>query len=169
MQWGSTFAQRAIAPGSRYPVTIYQQDRPAAGYTGGLTYQRQWNRARVRALPGQPGHGRQRGDPLPLSSVRFSPKLDDVHSAPAGRLFDIPLEVRRQPNAPAGGLRRVTVQVSYDDGTTWRPAFVRGSGSHRIATVRHPSTAGFASLKVSAADTTGETVTQTVIRAYAID
>lgn len=105
---------------------------------------------------------------LPLSVVRFSPKLDDLNSAPAGRLFDIPLDVQRQPGAPAGRLRRVTVQVSYDDGTTWQPALVRGSGSHRVATVRHPSTAGYASLRVSATDTTGETVTQAVIRAYAV-
>jgi len=105
---------------------------------------------------------------LPLSVVRFSPNLDELNSAPAGRFFDIPLDVQPQPGAPAGRPWWVTVQVSYDDGATWHPAFVRGTGSHRVATVRHPSGAGYASLRVSAADTTGETVTQTVIRAYAV-
>ena len=262
LQWSSTFAQRTIPAGSSYPVTIYQQERPAAGYTGGLTYQRQWNRAvfgpslanpttaanwATRSgdvitagipmyadgngvagvstlatahlalyrngtllgevntptgkftVPADPATYRLTAtvtraaphnlstsvtgswtfrsqhvtgdDPrrLPLSVVRFSPELDDLNSAPAGQLFDIPLDVQRQPNAPAGRLRWVTVQVSYDDGTTWHPALGRGSGSHRIATVRHPATAGYASLRVSATDTTGESVTQTVIRAYAID
>jgi hypothetical protein len=40
---------------------------------------------------------------------------------------------------------------------------------HRIARVTHPAGAGFVSLRVNATDTTGHTVTQTVIRAYAID
>src|SRR5258705_6310631 len=43
--WSSIFDQRAIPAGSTNPVVIYQQNRPPAGYTGGLTYQRQWNRA----------------------------------------------------------------------------------------------------------------------------
>jgi hypothetical protein len=261
MQWGTAFAQRAIPVGSTYPVAIYQQDRPAARYAGGRTYQRPWNRAVFGPSLANPpaaanwvtrsgdvitagipmyadGNGVAgvsalgtahlalyrnnkllgevsgptgqftvpagqatyrlaatvtRAAPhtlstsvteswtfrsrhvtgsiprrLPVSVVRFSPKLDDLNSAPAGRLFDIPLEVQRQPDAPAGRPRRVTVQVSYDDGATWHPAIVRGSGGHRVATVRHPSTAGYASLRVSVADATGGTVTQTVIRAYAI-
>jgi hypothetical protein len=103
-----------------------------------------------------------------LSTVRLSPHLDDVNAAPAGRAFDIPLDVQRQPDAPAGRTRWVTLEVSYDDGTTWHPALVRGSGNHRVATVRQPSATGYASLRVRAGDTAGDTVTQTVIRAYAL-
>jgi hypothetical protein len=261
MLWSSTFYQRAIPAGSTNPVVIYQQNRPPTAYTGGPTYQRQWNRAVfgpslanpaaaanwvtrtgdvitagvpmyadgngiagvstlatahlalyrdgtligevntptgqftvpadeatyrlaatvTRAAPHTLSTGvteswtfRSRhvtGETprrLPLSTVQLSPQLDDLNAAPAGRAFDIPLDVQRQPGAPAGRTRSVTLEVSYDDGTTWHPALVRGSGDHRIATVRHPSAAGYASLRVRAVDTTGNTVTQTVIRAYAL-
>jgi hypothetical protein len=105
---------------------------------------------------------------LPLSTVQFSPRLDAANSAPGGRLFDIPLTVGRQPGSAAGAVRSLRVEVSFDDGHTWRPARVRGSGDHRIATVLNPRGAGFASLRATAADTKGNTVTQTVIRAYAV-
>ncbi len=106
---------------------------------------------------------------LPLSTVRLSPRLDDRNTAPAGRAFDVPLTVERQKNSAATRNKVLRAEVSYDDGRTWRAAAVRGSGDHRIARVTHPAGAGFVSLRVNATDTTGHTVTQTVIRAYAID
>ncbi|MGX6604268.1 S8 family serine peptidase [Micromonosporaceae bacterium Da 78-11] len=105
---------------------------------------------------------------LPLSTVRFSPKLDDLGTAPAGRRFELPVTFEHQPGSGAGKLRSIKVEVSYDDGKRWQAAEVRGSGDHRTATVRHPRADGFASLRVTATDTKGNTVTSTVIRAYAI-
>jgi subtilisin family serine protease len=101
---------------------------------------------------------------LPLSTVRFSPRAD----APSGRRFAIPVTFERQPGSAAGRLRSIRVQVSYDDGRTWRTAELHGSGDSRVATVQHPRGSGFASLRVTAQDTKGNTVTQTSIRAYAI-
>ncbi|MET7750141.1 S8 family serine peptidase [Micromonospora sp. NPDC005367] len=105
---------------------------------------------------------------LPLSTVRLSPPLDELNAAPAGRRFDIPLTVERQPGASIGRTKRMSVEVSYDDGQTWRRAVVTGSGDHRVVKVSHPKAAGFVSLRVQADDVAGNTVTQTVIRAYAI-
>jgi subtilisin family serine protease len=99
--------------------------------------------------------------PLPLLTVRMSPTLDDHNTAPAGRPYAIPLTA----SAPLSALG---AEVSYDDGHTWQPAPVRGSGTARTATVRHPATAGFVSLRIHARDRAGDEVTQTVIRAYAI-
>ncbi|MFF5077600.1 S8 family serine peptidase [Actinoplanes sp. NPDC000266] len=98
--------------------------------------------------------------PLPLLSVRMSPALNLGNSAPRGRRFGVPLKL----NSPAG----VTAQVSYDDGRTWKPATVTGHGTNHTAWVRHPLSAGFASLRVSARTSAGDTVEQTVIRAYRI-
>jgi subtilisin family serine protease len=103
--------------------------------------------------------------PLSLSTVRISPRLDDRNAAPAGRRFDIPLTVEHQAT---GRARVVTAEVSYDDGQTWQRATVRGGGDHRVVTVRHPRSAGFVSLRVHAAGAAGNSVTQTVIRAYAL-
>ncbi|GIM95488.1 S8 family serine peptidase [Paractinoplanes toevensis] len=112
-----------------------------------------------------PAEGYQR---LALSTVRFSPNLDDHNAATAGRRFEIPVTVEQQPGSTAGTAKSVKVEVSYDDGKTWQRADVRGSGNHRVATVHHPRGAGFASLRVASTDTKGNTVSQTVIRAYAL-
>ncbi|WP_433381732.1 S8 family serine peptidase [Actinoplanes sp. CA-142083] len=105
---------------------------------------------------------------LPVSTVRFSPRLDDRNTAPAGCRYEIPVTVERQPGSSAGQVRSLRVEVSFDDGKTWKPASLRGSGDHRVATVQHPRGAAFASLRASSADTKGNTVTETVIRAYAL-
>jgi subtilisin family serine protease len=105
---------------------------------------------------------------LPLSTVRFSPRLDDRNAAPAGRAFTVPVTVERQKGSAATRNRVLGAEVSYDDGRTWRPAAVSGSGDRRTLRVTHPAGTGFVSLRVNATDTAGNTVTQTVIRAYAI-
>ncbi|MEV4244347.1 S8 family serine peptidase [Streptosporangium canum] len=98
--------------------------------------------------------------PLPISVVRFSPDLDARNSAPGGRPYGVPVSVRSADGA--GRPRDLTVEVSYDDGATWSPAPVlRGQ-----AMVRHPAGEGHVSLRTRSADTAGNTVEQTVIRAY---
>jgi hypothetical protein len=60
------------------------------------------------------------------------------------------------------------VQVSYDDGATWRPVPVLGTGLERTALVFHPRGDGFVSLRASAVDSNGNAVEQTIIHAYAL-
>ena len=105
---------------------------------------------------------------LPLRSVRLHPALNSRNTAPKGHTFAIPLTVECQVGAAPATVTAVTVDVSYDDGRTWKPAAVTGSGAHRTATVSHPGAAGFASLRATVRDSAGGTVTQTVIRAYRI-
>nr|WP_223256434.1 S8 family serine peptidase [Micromonospora endophytica] len=110
-----------------------------------------------------------RGDefvPLPASVIRFTPKLDAQHSAPAGRSFVIPVTVERQPGAPAARTASLTVEVSYDGGRNWQRAKVKKSGGGWQATVQHPRGTGHVSLRASAEDTAGNTVTQRTIQAY---
>ncbi|MFI7597717.1 S8 family serine peptidase [Actinoplanes sp. NPDC049681] len=99
-----------------------------------------------------------------VSTVRFHPALDEHNSAPAGRVLAVPVTVDRQV---ATQVRTVSVQASFDDGRTWRAVPVRGAGAHRVAAIRHPARAGYVSLRATATTGAG-TVTQTVIRAYAI-
>jgi subtilisin family serine protease len=103
---------------------------------------------------------------LPLSVVRFAPRLDADDAAPAGRAFQIPVTVQRQPGAPGAGVRSLTVDVSYDDGKTWHKAPLRRDGRGWVASVRHPDAAGFVSLRASTTDTSGNTATHTVVHAY---
>ncbi|MEE6260204.1 molybdopterin-binding protein [Plantactinospora sonchi] len=113
---------------------------------------------------GRPANGQTRH--LPVQAVRFAPELDGRNAAPAGREFRVPVRVQRQAGAEPAGCASLTVDVSYDDGRTWRPARVTGTGPNRIAVLTHPTGAGFVSLRASATDTAGNTVRQTTIRAY---
>ncbi|BCJ50023.1 serine protease [Actinoplanes sp. NBRC 14428] len=103
---------------------------------------------------------------LPLSTVLMSPELDSANAAAAGP-FTVPLTVVRPVGSTAPGNRTLTAEFSADDGATWRPAAVSGTGDRRSLRVTNPSS-GFVSLRLRATDTAGNTVTVTVIRAYAI-
>lgn len=103
---------------------------------------------------------------LPLLAIRFGPALDANNSAPAGRAFVLPVWVQRQAGSGDADIANVTVDVSYDDGATWQPALVAGKGDLRRAIVHHPSAGGYVSLRASAVDTLGNSVQQTIIRAY---
>jgi hypothetical protein len=105
---------------------------------------------------------------LPLMAVRFAPDLDEHNQAKSGRLFTVPVSVQRQAGASSATLRNLTVQVSYDDGGTWRPATVTGWGSRQAVVLHHPHGAGAVSLKARASDSEGNTVEQTIIRAYTL-
>ncbi|MGW0435551.1 S8 family serine peptidase [Micromonospora sp. NPDC003197] len=102
---------------------------------------------------------------LPLLTVRLDPTVDLCNRAPGG-LFTFPAYVTRQ-GADQVKVTSLTVDVSYDDGSTWRSAIVTRAGNHWIVGVVHPST-GYASLRIKAADADGNTVEQSVLRAYAI-
>ena len=102
---------------------------------------------------------------LAASTVRFDPKLDLANQAKAGKLLAVPVHVDHQLGTTT---TKLTVEASFDDGKTWKSVQVVGSGDHRTALVRHPSGAGFVSLRGHATDRAGNKVDQTVIRAYAI-
>ncbi|NUP62279.1 MAG: S8 family serine peptidase [Nonomuraea sp.] len=102
--------------------------------------------------------------PLPVSVVRFTPALDARNTAPSGETYRVPVRVERQRGSAAGEVRELTVEVSFDDGATWGPARIRKG----LVMVNHPAAEGFVSLRAKATDTAGDTVEQTVIRAYRI-
>ncbi|MBE1491504.1 S8 family serine peptidase [Plantactinospora soyae] len=105
---------------------------------------------------------------LPLSGIRFSPPLDQHNMAPAGRSFLIPVSARPQPGSTGGNVRSLGVEVSYDDGATWHRATVIAVNGVGAVHVKHPKGSGFVSLRATATDRSGNTVRQTVIRAYGI-
>ncbi|WP_439658336.1 S8 family serine peptidase [Lentzea sp. HUAS TT2] len=105
--------------------------------------------------------------PLPLLSVSFDPELDLTNHAPRNALFPVPLRVDRQPGAPGGRAEPKQVEVSRDDGQTWQRVPVLRVNGTWSALVQNPAS-GFVSLRAKAADQDGNTVTQTVIRAYRV-
>ncbi|WP_204003852.1 S8 family serine peptidase [Virgisporangium aurantiacum] len=104
---------------------------------------------------------------LPALAVRFAPTLDDHNLARTGAAT-YPVTVQQQAGATYGNLTTLTVEVSYDDGQTWRPATVHGTGLNRTVAVHHPAGTRFVSLRATAADDRGTAVTETIIRAYGL-
>ena len=102
---------------------------------------------------------------LPLLAVRFAPDLDEQNAARAGREFRFPVYVQRNGG---GQVTTPKVEVSYDDGTTWRPVRLDRKGTQWQATVDHPRDAEFVSLRSTVSDKDGNKATQTVLRAYAL-
>jgi hypothetical protein len=105
---------------------------------------------------------------LPLSVLRYRPVLDADNRAPRAGSFAIPVRYERAPGAAPAALKSLAVEVSYDGGKSWSPAVVSGTGDQRVATVRHPGTPGFASLRATAVDAAGNRVRQTTVNAYAL-
>ncbi|MCZ7377853.1 S8 family peptidase [Micromonospora sp. WMMC250] len=101
---------------------------------------------------------------LPLTTVRPMPVLDDTNTARAGRIMTIPVTLDRQADSKAAANRSLTVSASFDDGRTWVALPVLRD----VALISHPRRPGFVALRMTATDTAGNTVTQTIKRAYRI-
>ncbi|MET0491849.1 MAG: S8 family serine peptidase [Actinoplanes sp.] len=100
-------------------------------------------------------------DPAKVFTVRAAPRLDADDAVPSGTTRRVPLTALNQAGDPVR-VQRLGLDVSFDDGKTWKPATVSGG----FATVRHPAGRGFVSLRVHGTDTGETETTQTVIRAY---
>jgi hypothetical protein len=67
--------------------------------------------------------------------------------------------------APVGRLGAPALELSYDDGRTWHRAARTGDGGFRLDA---PSRAEFVTVRASARDTLGNTIHQTVTRAFGL-
>ncbi|MFD9324220.1 S8 family serine peptidase, partial [Streptomyces sp. NPDC060053] len=96
---------------------------------------------------------------LPISVVRFTPRLGLDSTAEAGAVIRVPVSVL---GAAAGkNLKSLTVEVSYD-GTTWKKAKAAKGGF----LVRNPAAGRSVSLRAVVVDQQGNTLTQTIRNAY---
>ncbi|WP_232836933.1 S8 family serine peptidase [Lentzea terrae] len=101
--------------------------------------------------------------PVPLLAVRFTPQLDDHNRA--GRVVTVPITVERNGTGVVTDIKAPAVQVSFDEGKTWKPVPLRKTRGGWQVTLVHPHGAKNVSFKARAADAGGE-VQQTIIRAY---
>lgn len=107
--------------------------------------------------------------PLPLMAVRYSPEgLDDSNRARPGSRTRMPVWVERNPGSTKADAKSIRLEMSADDGATWRRIPVARTGSGWTAVLANPRTAGFVCLRAVVTDTAGNGVTQTITRAYAV-
>lgn len=56
---------------------------------------------------------------LPLTTVRFNPPVDEWSRAEHNRVVAVPFAIQRTGDQPRGKLHALTVEASFDGGTTW--------------------------------------------------
>ncbi|MER6959525.1 S8 family serine peptidase [Streptomyces sp. NPDC000618] len=89
--------------------------------------------------------------------------LNLLNRAEAGHTSKLGLSLRNQSGGVTAG--SLKAWVSYDDGTSWKEVKVKNGK----AELKHPKKgAGFVSLRVRASDRDGNTVDQTVVRAFGL-
>ncbi|MPZ26746.1 MAG: S8 family serine peptidase [Micromonosporaceae bacterium] len=104
---------------------------------------------------------------LPLLQVDYDVPADRTGRVDGARPHLLGLALRHQDGLPAPRAAHATVEVSFDDGASWRQVPVFGIGRGELSAVV-PAGDEAVSLRVHATDTHGNAVTQTVLRAYGL-
>ncbi|MER7244257.1 S8 family peptidase [Kribbella sp. NPDC000426] len=105
--------------------------------------------------------------PLPLLGIRYRPTVNSHNVAERKPVTVLPVVVEAQPGQPLPKIRKLTIQVSGDDGKTWHDAAVAptGHGGYKAIFVT-PKTAKGISLKSELVDGARNITELTVIGAY---
>ncbi|MEU4680494.1 S8 family serine peptidase [Micromonospora sp. NPDC023737] len=146
-------------------VVVNQRDASVSPYSSSTTTE--W-----RFTSAAPKVSGQR-DLLPLLQIRYDVDPDASGSVRRNATFGVtveqraPVSVGLTPVSVGGGgtPRSPRVEVSYDDGTTWSRLSDDRQGAYRLDA---PKKAQFASLRVTATDSAGNSVTQTILRALGL-
>jgi subtilisin family serine protease len=102
---------------------------------------------------------------LPARTVRYQPDVDGKNTVKRTPATVLPLVLDGTPGATLPVVKKVEVQVSGDDGKTWKAAAVVPSGAGYKAVFATPAGATV-SLKAHVVDAAGNITDQTVISAY---
>ncbi|MFE4550955.1 S8 family peptidase [Streptomyces sp. NPDC056785] len=106
---------------------------------------------------------------LPLLQVDYSVPVDARNAVGRGRTHRLGLTVRMQDGMKAPSGVTLKAETSYDGGRTWTTASTTREGGGFSATVTRPAHVhgdAYVTLRVTARDAAGDTVRQTVDRAY---
>ncbi|WP_204059743.1 S8 family peptidase [Microbispora corallina] len=104
---------------------------------------------------------------LPLIQLDYDVDLDAAGRA--GRRADLTVTPLHIPTAVDNGpIDTITVDISYDDGATWTRAHLDRTNKGWTAKLRAPGSAGAVTLRTFAKDTVGNSVSQTIVRAFGL-
>lgn len=155
---GSLFTDLALIDEGRY--TLYSEATREVPWTAlGTASTAQWEFA-IDSLTGDTVLG--------VSVVDFDAEGIESGYAEAGTVQEVELEYATQPGAEQQVCTAMTFEVSYDDGATWEAVAIDRDGDHAAAELALPEDAEFVSVRFSAADEAGNTVTHSTIRSYGL-
>jgi subtilisin family serine protease len=103
---------------------------------------------------------------LPLLDIRYAPRVDTENRAPVN--VPVPITIGRQTGSSAGPVTSLQLSASFDDGKTWVPVSVTGTGDKRTILVPGGKPGGFVSLRANVSDASGNSLNETIIHAYTL-
>ncbi|TDO36429.1 subtilisin family serine protease [Kribbella sp. VKM Ac-2527] len=102
-----------------------------------------------------------------VRTVRYLPEVDDRNVAKREPVTVLPVRLAQLPGATLPAMKKISLQVSGDDGKTWqRAAVVPTGGDAYKAIFATPKGAKSVSFKANLVDAAGNTTEQTTISAY---
>ncbi|WP_213013968.1 hypothetical protein, partial [Paractinoplanes toevensis] len=104
---------------------------------------------------------------LPLVFAEYGVAADTTNAIKAGVATPLSVTLRRQAGDTTPVSEHLTLDVSADDGATWKPVTAASAGNGRFTATVTPA-AGYLSLRVHATDPLGATFDQTVVRAVRV-
>ncbi|MET7857849.1 S8 family serine peptidase [Streptomyces sp. NPDC005318] len=104
---------------------------------------------------------------LPLIQLDYT--VDTDTAGKARRNAGLVVTPSHIPGGPSSKtINNLTLDVSYDDGTTWQKATLTHRGDGWETTLHAPAHTAYATLRVSAHDKQGNSVTQSITRAFGL-
>ncbi|WP_299739240.1 S8 family serine peptidase [uncultured Rossellomorea sp.] len=105
---------------------------------------------------------------VPLMELNFNVKTDMANQVEANSTTQMTLSADHIEDAVgAGNVEGATLEISFDEGQTWKAVDLSAEGSQWKANIKHPNNpGGSVSLRASAWDDAGNTIKQEVIKAY---
>jgi hypothetical protein len=100
-------------------------------------------------------------------TVDYDLALSKHSTAPAGS-FTFGVELGMPPEVVIAPTASLVVEISWNGGSSWEVATLTGCSTAGCTVQVTNQRRGSASLRVTATDTAGRSVTQTVIDAYAV-
>ncbi|MFJ8925408.1 S8 family serine peptidase [Streptomyces sp. NPDC102364] len=106
---------------------------------------------------------------LPLINLNYDIDTDLAGKVRSGKRLPIDLSAEYVKDAAGTGtIGGGTLKVSYDDGKTWKAVFLTGRGAAWKGTLNVPRDATSLSLRATAKDDKGGSVSQEIVRAAAV-
>ncbi|MGJ6965819.1 S8 family serine peptidase [Streptosporangium sp. G11] len=190
--WGDSGADHVglFAPGQIDQTTALYQGETLVGQTGGYVLDTEVGQARlpyrlVTTTEREPlVHPYSTGTrtvwdftsapagsaaPVPLPLVQLDYAVDTDVDGRASRSAALTLLPSHLPGVPkAAAIRSGELEVSYDDGATWRTERLTRTGDGWRARLDAPAGARYVSLRAGVKDERGNAVEQTIVRAFGL-
>jgi len=172
-EWRASRDFTARAPSAGWYTLRFRAWRWTPGLTipAGLLSRSETVAWRFYAAPRSIPAGYDRELPAYVVRVRAG-GLNIRNQAPASGVTPLAIDIVRthdpgNPPAPVYRITALRMQASSDGGKTWQPLRVVRRGSLWMAVVHDPAS-GFVALRAFAKDAKGDSVAQTIYRAYAV-